>query len=316
LKPIQKKIALLFLVLILLGAAFFWVPRKRPFLSYVKRAEEAFQKKNFNQSIELYLKALKHYPRQERVPEILLTIGNIYNFSLGNTEKAGTAYEMLGTRFPKTFENRRGLQNAAEMHEKTHQYQKALLSYQAIIDNFPAAGDIDETRYKVAMMALKLKKYEPARRSLMAIIEKNPETPLADRVLYQIGNIFFVEGAPREAIQVLKVAIEKFPDSPHLIEMKFTLANAYEERGFLEAAVKIYQQIRDQYPNPVVIDNKIENIKSRNQQSQKVKAKIEKAKAKAKKDARNKGVPVPEGGKVDDKYLPKALNNADGALRP
>lgn len=79
-KVSHRKLGLLIIVILLIGSAFFFVPRKRSFYHYVRRAETAFQKKDFNRSIELNLKALKYYPKHERTPEILLMVGDTYNF--------------------------------------------------------------------------------------------------------------------------------------------------------------------------------------------------------------------------------------------
>ncbi|HKY64434.1 MAG TPA: tetratricopeptide repeat protein [bacterium] len=259
----RLRVFILLLVLAAIGAGFYLVPRKRPFESYTVRASDALQNKDFEQSIELYLKALRLYPDHARVPEILLIIGDIYNFSLANSEKAAKAYDMLTTRFSKTEQARLAFEHAAEMHEKNEAFEKALLAYQGLIDNFPDSEDLDGFRFKVAMMAAKLKKFEPARRSLMAIIDQNPDTPIADQVLFQIGNLFFMEGAAKQAVQVLEVAAEKYPDSPLQTEMLFTAANAHEEQGQIDKALKIYRQIRYTYPNPRVIEKKLDKLADR-----------------------------------------------------
>lgn len=259
----RLRIIILFVVLVAIGAGFYFVPRRRPFESYTARASEALQNKDFEQSIELYLKALRLYPDHAQTPEILLNIGDIYNFSLANSDKAAKAYEMLTTRFPKSPQAKKGFEHAAEMQEKNEAWEQALLAYQGIIDNFPDDPEIDSHRFKVAMMAAKLKKFEPARRSLMAIIDQNPDTPIADQVLYQIGNLFFMEGASKQAIQVLEVAAEKYPDSPLNTEMLFTAANAYEEAGNIDKAIKIYRQIRYTYPNSRVVEKKLEKLADR-----------------------------------------------------
>ncbi|HCU23813.1 MAG TPA: hypothetical protein DF383_02255, partial [Deltaproteobacteria bacterium] len=263
----RGKIFILFLLLAAIGLGFYLVPRNRPFESYTQRAIEAFQLKEFERSIELYLKALKLFPNHPKTPQLLLTIGDTYNFSLNNPEKAGKAYEMLTQGFAKSPEARIGFEHAGEMFEKIEDYQKALLAYQGILDNFPEAPNQDLWRYRVAMMAIKMKKFEPGRRSLMAIIDKNPETPIADQVLLQIGNAFFMEGATRHAVEVLNVAAQKFPESPLHSEMLFTLATAYEEVGQLEKALQIYKSIRSSYPNSRVVEKKIEKIASRYQET-------------------------------------------------
>ncbi|MCE9624463.1 MAG: tetratricopeptide repeat protein [Deltaproteobacteria bacterium] len=259
----RTKIFIFLLLLAAIGAGFYYVPRSRPFESYTQRAAEAFQLKEFEHSIELYLKALKYYPGHPRTAEVILTIGDIYNFSLGNSEKASKAYEMLENRFPKSPETLKAFRHAGEMDEKNEQFEKALLDYQGLVDRFPDAEGVDEARFSVAMMAVKLKKFEPARRSLMAIVDKNPDTPVADKVLYQLGNIFFMEGSSKEAVEVLKVASEKYKDSPLLTEMQFTMANAYEEMGQIDNAMKIYKAIRYTYPNPRVVEKKIEKLNDR-----------------------------------------------------
>jgi len=313
-----KRISLKFLIFILvlggIGVAFFVVPQQRPFPIYLERAEEAYQKRDFNHAIGLYLKALEYYPKHERTPEVLLQIGDIYNFSLGNNEKAGKAYQMLTKQYPKTMFARKAYTNSAEMYEKAGQYEEALLAYQGIIDDFPYGGDIDEVRYKVAMMALRLKKFEPARRALMQIIEKNPDTPIADQVLYQLGTIFFMEGSIRESIQVLEVAVDKYPDSPLVGDMKFTLANSLEEMGSIDRAVKIYKEIRSTYPNRKVVEKKIEKLAERDaEQIQMKKQMLEKAKKEnmAPESQKSKtGEVAKPGDKTVDKSLDKSKATA------
>jgi len=124
-------------------------------------------------------------------------------------------------------------------------------------------------RVSVAMMAVKLKKFEPAIRSLMAIVDHNPDTPIADKVLYQLGNVFFMEGSSKEAVQVLKVASEKYKDSPLANEMIFTMGNAYEEMGQNDNAMQAYKAIRYTYPNPRVVEKKIEKLQDRVKETQK-----------------------------------------------
>lgn len=251
------------LVALAIGLGLYLVPTRRAFDSYLHRAEEAFQKKNFNRAIELNLRALKLYPDHAQTPDVLLRIGDIYNFSLGNAEKAGAAYQMLTSRFAKSPQARQAFEHSAELYEKSGDYQKALLAYQGVIDNFPEAKDLDEFRFNVAMMALKLKKFEPARRALMAIVEKNPQTPIADKVLYQLGNAFFMDAGSKQAVEVLSVAVDKYPDSPLKPDMLFTMANAYEEMGDANNSLKIYKSILSIYPNPKVVEKKIEKMEKR-----------------------------------------------------
>ncbi|MCC6272146.1 MAG: tetratricopeptide repeat protein [Deltaproteobacteria bacterium] len=273
----RVKLLIFALVLAAIAAGFYLVPRKRPFESYAGRAAEAFQHKEFERSIEFYLKALNLYPQHPRTAEVLLTIGDIYNFSLGNSEKAGKAYDMVTTRFPKTPQARKAFAHAAEMYEKGEQFQNALLSYQGIIDQFPDSEGLDQVRLNVAMMAVKLGKYEPARRTLMGIIEQSPETPIADQVLYQLGNVFFMEGSSKHAIEVLRVASEKYKDSPLYTEMLFTMGNAYEEIGQIDNATKIYKAIRYTYPNPRVVENKLEKLEDRLKQTKQMEARAKQA---------------------------------------
>lgn len=266
----RNKIFLLLFLVVGIGVSFFLVPQQRSFESYVGRAEEYLQKKKFNRAIKSYLRASKAYPKHERIPEVLLAVGDVYNFSLSDSAKAGEAYRMLSERYPRSFETRRALQNAAEMYEKNEQYTQVLENYRKIIQNFPRAGDLDQIRFKIAMTEFKLKKFSEAKTTLMEIIEKNPESEISDQVLYQLGNIYFTEGNSREAIQVLETGLQKFPQSTLNLEMLFTLANAYEEIGEFDKALKFYEVLKKSYSNPKLIEKKLENLLERIKERDKI----------------------------------------------
>lgn len=266
----RNKLFLLFFLVAGIGVSFFLVPHHRSFEAYVGRAEEYFQEKKFSRAIKTYLRASKAYPKHERIPEVLLAVGDIYNFSLNDTEKAGEAYRMLAERYPRSFETRRALQNAAEMYEKNEQYPRVLEAYRAIIRNFPRAGDLDKIRFKIAMTQLKLKNFAEAKSGLMEIVEKNPENAIADEVLYQLGVVYFTEGANREAAQVLETALQKFPQSPLRLEMQFTLANAYEETRDFDKALVLYQSLQKSYPNPKLVEKKLTNLAEKMREQEKI----------------------------------------------
>ncbi len=259
----KNKIFIFLFVLLSIGAFFYLIPRENSMADYIEQAEDSFQAKDFSKAISFYLKAYEKFPHDPRRPEVMLAIGDIYNFSLNQPRKAAKAYTILRDKYPKHPKTKEGLLHAAEMYEKTEDYQNALISYQEIIDQFQDLSDRDELRFKVALMAVKLKKFEPARRELMGIIDKNPQTPIADKVLFHLGTVFFMENGLREAIQVFELASEKYPNSPYYIEMQFLLGNCYEEVGEYDKALKVYRGIRDRYPNPSLVEKRIEKLTRR-----------------------------------------------------
>lgn len=259
---VAKKLLFLLCILALLALAFFYLKPKPPgtFEEYEKKAQQAISEQRFQEAINHYIDAAQAEREHERVPQVLLKVAELYQHSLGDLDQAHLAYKMVVDQFPTSFFAKKALKQDAAMMERHHRYQEALLSYQSLLEKFSQSIEAQDLRFKVALMALKLKKYGAAKGHLMELLEEDPQNPQADRWLYHLGETLFLSGDFPQALKTFELAQEKYPNSPLITEIKFSLANVAEALGQTQKALTLYQELRNLYPNPMIIEQKIQAL--------------------------------------------------------
>lgn len=302
----------LIVVLAILGLTlltFIYGTRSQTFDDRMKKAEKFWKQKRFDEAIQLYLGLVDREPKNDKVPDILLQVGDIYNLSLGKIDKAIQTYDLITVRYPSTNYALQAFAKKGEIYFGSDQFDKALREYQNILENFPNLKDIETYRLRLGICHLKLKQFDAARREFKAILDANLKTPLADQVLFHTANSFFLEGKAPQAIPIYQTLIESYPKSSLLDEAKFNMADCYEDLGQFDRALAIYKEIQNTYPNPKVIELQI-------QRNQERKAEAEKHKEKALAEQKKKMVEMQKEKGTGDDHLDSALSPGKGAKKP
>ncbi|MBI2335755.1 MAG: tetratricopeptide repeat protein [Deltaproteobacteria bacterium] len=269
----RLRLALLIVIPLFLALLFFFPTKQETFSGLMFKADQHFREKHYTQAVLVYLKVLKNYPHNEFEGTILLNIGDIYNYSLNSPEKAVKAYGQVLSRFPRSPEARHAYQKQGDLYFSQGDYEKALVSYQGLVDHFPNIPDVQEYRFKVAYAALKLKRYEPSRRQLMQMYEEDPNGAIADKILFHVGLTFFLEANVRQSVEVFEAFLERHGQtSNYTTDAQFYLANGYEESGKFEEALELFKKIRSTYPNPRIVEEKIQKLEEKIKKSNELKA--------------------------------------------
>ncbi len=240
----------------------------------IRKAEKFWKSKKYEEAISAYLSAVEKEPQNPKVPDILLQVGDIYNLSLNQLDKAAKTYELVSVRYPATDFALRAFIKKGELYFGSEQFDKALKEYQNILENFPNIKDRELYRLRMGISHLKIKQYEAARREFKKILDNNLKTPLADQVLFHTANSYFLENNPNLAIPIYQSLIEHYPKSSLINEAKFNMADCYESVGEYDKALAIYQEIKDSYPNPKVIEWQIQKNQERRVDAEKRKSKM------------------------------------------
>ena len=248
--------------------------RPQTFDYRLKKAEKLWKQKSYDRAIQLYLNLIDEDPKNPRVPELLLQVGDIYNLSLGQIDKAIQTYDLVAVRYPSTNYALQAFVRKGELYFGSDQFEKALREYQNILENFPNLKDIDTYRLRLGICHIKLKQFEAARREFKAILDADLKTPLADQVLFHTANSYFLEGNAAQAIPIYQSLIDHYPKSSLLDEAKFNMADCYEDLGNFDRALAIYKEIQNTYPNPKVIELQIQRNQERRAEDEKHKEKI------------------------------------------
>lgn len=291
-------------MLALFGLMLVYGFKPQSFEGRLQKAEKLWKSKKYDEAISLYLSAVEMQPQNPKVPDILLQVGDIYNLSLNQIDKAVKTYDLLSVRYPSSDYALQSFIKKGEIYFGSDQFDKALREYQNILENFPNIKDREVYRLRMGISHMKLKQYEAARREFKRILDNNLKTPLADQILFHTANSYFLEGNPSLAIPIYQSLVDNYPKSSLVNEAKFNMADCYESMGEFDKALVIYQQIQSSYPNPKVIEWQIEKNKERKADAEKRKSKMmaEQKKflesRKAMEQANPK--PIPKGG-ISDK---------------
>ncbi|MBL7685021.1 MAG: tetratricopeptide repeat protein [Deltaproteobacteria bacterium] len=248
--------------------------RTQTYEDRLKKAEKRWKEKRFEDAIKIYLNLADADPKNTKTPEILLQIGDIYNLSLNQIDKALQTYTLVSIRYPSTNFALQAFTKKAEIYFATDQHQQALKEYQNILENFPNLKEKELYQLKLGIAHLKLKQFEGARREFKLILDQNLNTPLADQVLFHTANSYFLEDKPNQAIPIYQSLIKNYPKSSMLDEAKFNMADCYESLGDFDQALSIYEEIKNTYPNPKVIELQIQRSKERKVEFEKQKQKM------------------------------------------
>jgi TolA-binding protein len=248
---------------------FVYGTRPQTFEERMGKAEKLWKEKRFEEAIKVYVSLVDRDPKNPKVPEILLQVGDIYNFSLNQIDRALNTYELVTIRYPSTPYALQGFVRKGEIYFGTDQFEKALREYQNILENFPKIKDVETYRLRLGICHLKLKQFEAARREFKAILDENLKTPLADQVLFHTANSYFLEGSPTQAIPIYQSLIDHYPQSLLIDQAKFNMADCYEDLGEFDRALAIYKEIQNTYPNPKVIELQIQKNQEREAEAEK-----------------------------------------------
>lgn len=273
-KKSKNKLALILglLLPLIIVSFYFFRPEKVSYSSLREKADHHIRQKEYVPAIETYLKILDQYPRHDSIIEVLMIIGDTYHYSMNNLEKASKAYRMIVKKYPRSPDAKNSLVKLGELFSKKGDFEQSLLAYQDLIDKFPTLPNLDEYRFQVAMKMMKLKKHEPARRKFMQLFDLNPLGPFADKALFQIGLSFFIEGNCKQSLEVFNTFLPKYKDSSELtIEARFLKASCLEELAKYPDALQQYRKIRKKYPNPRVIEDKIDSLTQKIKERNRVK---------------------------------------------
>jgi TolA-binding protein len=136
----------------------------------------------------------------------------------------------------------------------------AIAAYQKVLDK--GAEHADQIQYEVADSYFRLNNFEQARIEFGSLLENYPDSPLAPEVQFRIAVTYALEGHLPEAAGAYQVVAERWPESSYAPEALFGLAAVLEEQEELTKALTILEGL-DNYANPEVLRQKIENVRTR-----------------------------------------------------
>jgi TolA-binding protein len=227
--------------------------RRRAQIRLARNAEEA---QNPALAVQHYGAFLDQFPDDPSTPEIVFTIGTLYEKELHDPRKAIAYYELLQTRYARSPFAPEAYEGAGRSYEELKEYDRALQTYRDLVDKFPASPLCTNAMSRIDMIRTFEAKDKDASVEKLALLlgdvlgERN-KTDLA----FRLGEIYFHDLKKYEAAaQQFDNAVNSGMTGARFVDALYLRARSFEylswkDAGYRQRAIDAYRNFLQAYPS-------------------------------------------------------------------
>ena len=197
-----------------------------------------YAQKEYENTIHLGESFLEKYPQSPYFSDVLLNIGQSY-FNLREYDKAIQSYELLLDKFP----NYKLEKYVLDKIERAAEYKKDL-----VLSLELGSGGV-QTDFEKCKKLFDDKQYQKSARALKLYLQNYPDSPFASNAEYLIADSYFNLGDFELAAKLYQQVIEKYPQSEELYLSKRRLEKigSLKEKKSGSSLTEIYKKALDKY---------------------------------------------------------------------
>lgn len=228
-----------------------------------KLAEQLFLEKKYDASIHEFDKIIQRDPLSEYGLKALRQIATIQQIYLDNPEDALKSYKLLLKRSNDKGTTREVEALIATLYfERFEDYTHAIEYFKMLLESDPHDPEADYFMYRLARSYYLQSKFDRAIETFTDLKNRFPSSSYAEKADLEIANSLNSQGKCKEAIKHYEGVVKE--ENKDLKTMAlFEMANCYEALDDLDKAYDLLEGIQETYPNPGVIQLKMQKIKRR-----------------------------------------------------
>ena len=228
----------------------------------ILEAQNLLKNAKYKESIGVYEKILNRIPPSLLKSKIHFQLGEIYNLYLNNDEKSSFYFEKI---LQETSDPRWIVQvkeKLAKIYFENKKIHKARKYYEQLYGFFPKLEKQDFYHFSMAKCFLKEGLLKRAEQEFYKIL-KAKDHEFQTRSYFYLGLVNFNSKKWKEAASYWLEYLKKETKKSEIVETKMLLANAYETMEDLKSAYGLYYSLLGEYPNSMVIKNRLESVSKR-----------------------------------------------------
>ena len=226
-------------------------------------AQNYITEQEYERSATLYEDILKSNPSPDLRLKICYQLGELYSIYLGNYKKAAYYYNEVKALTEDPLWLIKTEEKLADVNfNYLKNYRDAIKNYTRLSEFTPKLKNFDFFQLQIALAHYYLNEKDKALQQL-TIIQSNPNHEYFVRSFYYIGLIYFEQKDFSKALYVWSEYLKRETKKEAIVQAKFMVANAYESTENLKMAYDIYYSIANDYPNPDVIQNRLNSLYQR-----------------------------------------------------
>lgn len=226
-------------------------------------AQNYITEQEYERSATLYEDILKSNPSPDLRLKICYQLGELYSIYLGNYKKAAYYYNEVKSLTEDPLWLIKAEEKLADVNfNYLKNYRDAIKNYTRLSEFTPKLKNFDFFQLQIALAHYYLNEKDKALQQL-TVIQSNPNHEYFVRSFYYIGLIYFEQKDFSKALYVWSEYLKRETKKEAIVQAKFMVANAYESTENLKMAYDIYYSIANDYPNPDVIQNRLNSLYQR-----------------------------------------------------
>jgi len=167
-------------------------PIKREALIVAARASIIFE--HYQDAVRYFSAALNGFPDDPLAASVFFSLAQLYEQKLHNYRQAAFVYRQLAERFPRTPEATRALIRAASCEEQLGDFQDAVSSYTALLQQYPAIDSFTTLQQRIdSLQTYAVKNHKEAVERMARIMGEAIGQKPGAKTLLELGRISFEE---------------------------------------------------------------------------------------------------------------------------
>ena len=232
--------------------------------SLFEKGEELRTSGVYVDAMKQYRQVVLHHEGSSLAPEALYRIGEINYLFLQAFSEAADAFNKLIAAYPVSDRCPEAQRSLADIYmHKLGNRKQGIVEYQKAILYYGNSAEAEDFQYEIANAYFGLKNFQQQRLELKHMLSTFPDTKRKVEIYFHIANSYYVEGRLDDGIKAFRKILKEFPDSSLTVESTFQLAVCLEEQEKLKKAIALLEEIEGIYPNPTIVERRIERIKKR-----------------------------------------------------
>ncbi|NOT79277.1 MAG: hypothetical protein HOP07_09795 [Bacteriovoracaceae bacterium] len=260
-KKIYNKLmrAMIFFIALSLYSCDFTPPVNRKIID----AQNYITTQEYAKAAYLYEDILKSNPAEDLRLKISYQLGELYSIYLGQYKKAVFHYSEVKELTEDLLWLIKAEEKLAEINfNYLKKYKDAIKNYTKLSQFTPKLKNFDFFELQIALSHFYLNQQSDALLQLTKI-QSNPDHEFFVRSFYYSGLIYYEQKDFSKALFVWQEYLKRETRKEFIVQARFMVANAYESTDNLKMAYDIYYSIANDYPNPDVIQNRLNSLYQR-----------------------------------------------------
>ena len=229
----------------------------------ILKAQDLITKQEFSKAVKVYEDILKTKPSKTIQIKINYQLGEIYSLYLNDSKKALSHLQTIIDASNEPLWQKNAMEKMGAIYfEKYKHYKRAKKAYKSLMDFLPKLERQEFYTFRYALCEFHLKNYSLSDK-IFKELTRTSVNHVGVESFYYLGLTKFYLRDWDSAVNFWFEFLKREKRKDKIVQAKFLIANAYESAEKLKEAYNIYYSIIGEYPNPEVIENRLNSLYER-----------------------------------------------------